>query len=269
MRKIEIMSRRTAFTLVELLVVIAIMAVLLTLLTPALQKARYQAQRLICLTNVHAQASAQFQYATEYDGKFSPNDANGPQYMRSSFYGGTDTFSVMYGEYITDTDVMFCPVMNKLGWYMSKRYYVSGYGGWDILEWSGKSNSGTNWNPVNGPPAQVLSGYCWFANFRRSNIAGVPPVKFLAGERPWPKNMSECTSDNAFISHEISSPDFNIIYWDLSHGGSFDLYLDIIEEMESVDSPVAYADGSVIFRLKTETKPRASAPFGGDYYYYY
>ena len=91
------------------------MAVLLTLLTPALQKARYQAQRIVCVTNVHAQAFAQFQYATENDGKFSPNNSNGSQYMRSKLIGGTDTFSAMYGEYITDSDIMFCPVLASSG----------------------------------------------------------------------------------------------------------------------------------------------------------
>ncbi len=264
-------STATGFTLVELLVVIAIIALLITILLPALQKARHHAKRIVCVTNVRAQAFAQVQYATDNNGEFSPNDSNGPQYMRSGLYGGTDTFSAMYGKFITDIDVMFCPIMQELGGTMAKRYNSGSYAGWDILEWQGLSSSGVSWDPQQDPlPPYILSSYCWFANFRRSNVPGVPPVKFPAGEPPWPKNMTEATADKAFISHEVSSPDFQIVYWDLSHGGSFEAYQDTIDQMDSVDSPLAFADGSVIFRLKTEMKPRADAPWaGGSYYYFY
>ena len=60
------MSRRTAFTLVELLIVIAVIVILIALLLPSLGKAREQARRTVCLSNLHQIAIALPIYAANY-----------------------------------------------------------------------------------------------------------------------------------------------------------------------------------------------------------
>lgn len=61
--------KRNGFTLIELLVVIAIIAVLMSVLMPALRFAREQGQRAVCLNNLKQMALAWTLYADDYDGK--------------------------------------------------------------------------------------------------------------------------------------------------------------------------------------------------------
>ncbi|MFA5291718.1 MAG: prepilin-type N-terminal cleavage/methylation domain-containing protein [Phycisphaerae bacterium] len=59
-------NQRKAFTLVELLVVISIIALLLALLLPALNKARAQARRTVCASQLSSSGTAFITYATDY-----------------------------------------------------------------------------------------------------------------------------------------------------------------------------------------------------------
>ena len=58
------------FTLVELLVVISIIALLVSILLPALNKAREAGKRIVCATNVRAIYMATYYYFLDYDGRY-------------------------------------------------------------------------------------------------------------------------------------------------------------------------------------------------------
>lgn len=65
---------RKAFTLVELLVVIAIIALLLSILLPAIGKAQELAKRTVCGTNLRGMTQASLTIGTERDNRFFPSN---------------------------------------------------------------------------------------------------------------------------------------------------------------------------------------------------
>jgi prepilin-type N-terminal cleavage/methylation domain-containing protein len=65
-------NRFNAFTLVELLVVIGIIALLISILLPALNKARDSANTVACLSNIRQLGAAATNYAAEHKGYIIP-----------------------------------------------------------------------------------------------------------------------------------------------------------------------------------------------------
>ncbi|RYG63911.1 DUF1559 domain-containing protein, partial [bacterium] len=63
-------SRKGAFTLIELLVVIAIIAILAAILFPVFGRARENARRSSCLSNMKQIGLGMMQYTQDYDEKF-------------------------------------------------------------------------------------------------------------------------------------------------------------------------------------------------------
>ena len=67
------MDKRRGFTLVELLVVIAIIALLMSILTPALGRVRKQAKAVLCQSNMRQWCAIFTMYTDDFNGCFMPN----------------------------------------------------------------------------------------------------------------------------------------------------------------------------------------------------
>jgi len=111
-------NRTKAFTLIELLVVIAIIALLMSILTPVLRKARESAKETICRSHLRAIGLGIIIFLQ--DNNYTMADcsrANGFFWYDSNgnFRNDDETYwGVRYKDYIKETEVFSCPSFRRV-----------------------------------------------------------------------------------------------------------------------------------------------------------
>lgn len=134
-------SSKPGFTLIELLVVIAIIALLMAILVPTLSRAKEQARRSVCASNLRQHVYALTVYAAENNGKL-PARQIGP------WLWDLDNEAV---DFILDSGAVratfYCPSNRQQKihadkyWYYHGGYHVTGY------FWMMDVAGGRGWQP--------------------------------------------------------------------------------------------------------------------------
>ena len=146
----NLFQARSVFTLIELLVVIAIIAILASMLLPALQQARQRGQNIKCLSNHIQIGKGLLMYSDNFNGYFIPYRILEPGNSSSSYwYNNTQLLSYIGGQsgsYVnvggwcrykdgtTETDRFACPSRNPSNYLTdllssgSKRVYAYSLG---------------------------------------------------------------------------------------------------------------------------------------------
>jgi prepilin-type N-terminal cleavage/methylation domain-containing protein/prepilin-type processing-associated H-X9-DG protein len=155
------MQRKRGFTLIELLVVIAIIAILAAILFPVFARARENARRASCQSNLKQIGLGILQYTQDYDEKFAPSANNEAEYALSG---------LRIGPYTKSDQLLVCPSDSNLTYQVRRTsgvgttgtsYYVSGdsYESPDIVDsstWGVFSNTGISQAQVSSPAETIM-----------------------------------------------------------------------------------------------------------------
>ena len=110
-----------AFTLIELLVVIAIIAILASMLLPALQKARSRAHAIACLNNFGSVSKAWLQYISDNKGVV-------PQLYNTTGWGSCSRVWDLAADLPGNTPASRCGMFSPYLGFKAKDAVKSGYG---------------------------------------------------------------------------------------------------------------------------------------------
>src|SRR3989337_1849285 len=97
-------QRKTAFTLIELLVVIAIIAILAAILFPVFIRARENARRTSCASNMKQIGHGLLQYTQDYDETLP---------AASGYGAATTTWRTYIYSYVKSPQIFVCPSRSR------------------------------------------------------------------------------------------------------------------------------------------------------------
>jgi prepilin-type N-terminal cleavage/methylation domain-containing protein/prepilin-type processing-associated H-X9-DG protein len=165
------MHKKRAFTLIELLVVIAIIALLMSILMPALTKARKQAKLVLCQSNLKQWGIILSAYVDNNDGYF--HQGWGLSEPASNWW-----MDAMRSYYKNVNDIRCCPVAANL-----KKTVADGHVNFGVWEgWGDYGSYGINGWVENTDAAVEGTNPAW--RWRTPNVKGAVNIPLFM-DAPW------------------------------------------------------------------------------------
>lgn len=243
---------KRGFTLIELLVVIAIIAILASILFPVFARARENARRSSCQSNLKQLMLGTIQYAQDYDETLpSYNVSYNSQENFTEYGGGAWTevhptyvnwyWMAFIYPYVKNTQVYLCPSAQAIG---NLPGYTGATGAYGQRYWAGQ---------LQGSYAINISGN--YANYTGCNGKRVEGAKLATIDK---------SSETVFLEdgNEENSVAVGIIYnasCAISDDTSY--FKNTVEDRHLGGSNLAFVDGHVKWRSKTDILGNGPALF--------
>ena len=109
-------QKRRAFTLIELLVVIAIIAILAAILFPVFARARENARKASCMSNMKQIGLGVMQYVQDYDEKFPMSRCDKGSVYFGTFENKSMPWHLAIQPYVKSVQLFKCPSNTSNAW---------------------------------------------------------------------------------------------------------------------------------------------------------
>jgi prepilin-type N-terminal cleavage/methylation domain-containing protein/prepilin-type processing-associated H-X9-DG protein len=179
-------SSRKAFTLIELLVVIAIIAILAAILFPVFGRARENARRSSCMSNLKQIGLGTMQYAQDYDEKLYPHRFN-------LAAGTTNSLASQPGSQISGT------ALQREFWPALLQPYIKS---WQIFVCPSNPNGWSRWNTDGVASSQQGTGGIGYGaqNSYAHNDLLSPSDAFNGGAGPLPIGLAQINDTSKTVA---------------------------------------------------------------------